>query len=75
MTARSRWHELSIRSHERDDGAVVQHVSLHGKPAGGWPWLGFGPAPQRAPLTDPHGRVRRFQSVGAAKVAVDRAWP
>ena len=69
-----RWRELSVQSHERDDGAAVQHAGLHGGRGGGWPWLGFGPAPERAPLVDPRGRARRFGTAAAAKVAVDRAW-
>ena len=64
-----RWHELDVQSHERDDGAAVRHVGSHG--AFGWVALG----PDAAPLADQHGRERRFRTAGAAKAAVDRAWP
>ena len=70
-----RWRELEVRSHERDDGAAVRHVGLHGQSSGGWPWLGFGPAPERASLTNQWGHERRFRTHEAATAAVDRAWP
>ncbi len=70
---RDRWHELDVRSHGRDDGAAVRYVGLDGTRVGGFGWIGSGP--DRAPLTDPHGRERRFRTAVAAKIAVDRAWP
>ena len=69
-----RWRELDVRSHEREDGAAVRHVGLDGTRAGGFGWVGLSPGPERAPLTDPKGRERRFRTAGAAKAAVDRAW-
>ncbi len=67
-----RWHELDVRSHERDDGAAVRYLGLDGPRASGFGWVGLGP--DRTPLTDPYGRERRFRTAGAAKAAVDRAW-
>jgi hypothetical protein len=69
------WRELSVQSHERDDGAAVQHAALHDQPAGGFPWMAFGPRPDRAPLTDPGGRTRRFRTAQGAMAAAQKAWP
>ena len=66
-----RWHELDVRSHERDDGAAVRHVPLPAAGERALGWIGLGPA--RAPLTDRRGRHRRFRTAEAAKGAVDRA--
>ena len=68
-----RWHELDVQSHERDDGAAVRYSGSDGTRAGAFGWIGLGP--DRAPLTDPQGRERRFRTAKAAKAAVDRAWP
>ena len=68
-----RWREVEVCYHEREDGAAVRCLDLHGGRGGGFGWIGSGP--DRAPLTDPHGRERRFRTAAAAKVAVDRAWP
>jgi hypothetical protein len=69
---RDSWHELDIERHERDDGAAVRYAGLDGTRARGFGWVAHGP--DRTPLTDPHGRERRFRTSGAAKAAVDRAW-
>ena len=70
-----RWREVEACHHEREDGAAVRHVPLPaaGKRALGW--IGLGPAPDCAPLTDRRGRHRRFRTAEAAKAAVDQAWP
>ena len=68
-----RWHELDVRSHQRDDGAAVRYAGSDGTRAGAFGWIGLGP--DRSPLTDPRGQERRFRTSGAAKAAVDRAWP
>jgi hypothetical protein len=71
----SRWCEVDICNHQRDDGAAVQHVELRGTRTGSFAWIALSPAPDRALLTDLQGRQRRFRTAGAAKAAVDRAWP
>ena len=70
-----RWREVEVRHHERDDGAAVRHVPLRDASPRALGWIGLGPAPDRAPLTDQRGRHKRFRTAGAAKGAVDRAWP
>jgi len=69
-----RWRELDGQSHERDDGAAVRYLGLHSDGwAPGFGWVALGP--DAATLADQHGRERRFRTAGAAKAAVDRAWP
>jgi hypothetical protein len=70
-----RWREVEVRHHEREDGAAVRYVGLQAVSERALGWIGLGPAPDRAPLTDRQGRHRRFRTAGAAKAAVDRAWP
>ena len=70
-----RWREVEVCHHEREDGAAVRHVPLRDAGERALGWIGLGPAPDRAPLTDRQGRHRRFRTPEAAKAAVDRAWP
>jgi len=53
----------------------VRHVPLPDAGERALGWIGLGPAPDRAPLTDQRGRHKRFRTAGAAKAAVDQAWP
>ena len=70
-----RWREVEVRHHEREDGAAVRHVPLPDAGERALGWIGLGPAPDRAPLTDRRGRHKRFGTPDAARAAVDRAWP
>jgi hypothetical protein len=70
-----RWREVEVCHQERADGAAVRHVPLPDASPRALGWIGLGPAPDRAPLTDQRGRHKRFRTAGAAKGAVDRAWP
>jgi hypothetical protein len=70
-----RWREVEVRHHEREDGAAVRHVPLPDAGERALGWIGLGPAPDRAPLTDRRGRHKRFGTPEAAKAAVDWAWP
>ena len=70
-----RWREVEVCHHEREDGAAVRHVGQQNGSERALGWIGLGPAPDRAPLTDRQRRPRRFRTPGAAKGAVDRAWP
>ena len=69
------WREVEACHHEREDGAAVRHVPLPAAGERALGWIGLGPAPARAPLTDRRGRHRRFGTPEAAEGAVDRAWP
>ena len=70
-----RWREVEVCHHEREDGAAVRHVPLRDAVERALGWIGLGPAPHGAPLTDRQGRHRRFRTPGAAMDAVDQAWP
>jgi hypothetical protein len=70
-----RWREIEVCHHERKDGAAVRYVGPKDGRERAFDWIGLGPAPDRAPLADRQGRHRRFRTAGAAKAAVDRAWP
>ena len=70
-----RWREVEVCQHERDDGATARYVGTESRSERALDWIGLGPAPHRAPLTDQRGRYRRFRTAEAAKAAVDRAWP
>ena len=70
-----RWREVEACHHEREDGAAVRHVPLRNASPRALGWIGLGPAPARAPLTDHRGRYRRFRTAETAEAAVDRVWP
>jgi hypothetical protein len=70
-----RWREVDVCHHEREDGAAVRHVPLRDAGERALGWIGLGPAPACAPLTDQRGRHKRFRTPEAAKAAVDQAWP
>src|SRR4051794_24159937 len=69
-----RWREVEVCHHEREDRAAVRHVGTESGSERALDWIGLGPAPERAPLTDQRGRHRRFRTAEAAKAAVDRTW-
>jgi hypothetical protein len=71
----SRWREVDVRHHERDDEAGVRYAGSREGRERAFDWVGHGLAPGCAPLVDRGGRHRRFRTAGAAKAAVDRAWP
>ena len=53
----------------------MRHVPLRGASPRALGWIGLGPAPHGAPLTDHRGRYRRFRTPDAAKGAVEGTWP
>jgi hypothetical protein len=70
----SRWREVEVRHHERNDGAAARYAGSREGRERAFDWIGLGPAPGHAPFTDRRGRHRRFRTAAAARAAVDRAW-